>query len=106
MEGEQVILESLGTPPWLARRAVLAYRQDVARAANWALDSGARHKAVHVEPQPLAPVDLQQAFDNAVDGSMLTVSGLTFVGYDSAQRTKQLAGHGRQNKRLLRLYNT
>ena len=73
MEGEQVILESLGTPPWLARRAVLAYRQDVARAANWALDSGARHKAVHVEPQPLAPVDLQQAFDNAVDGSMLTL---------------------------------
>ena len=63
------MLESLGIPPALAGRALLAYTDNLSRAAEWALDSSARHKYARRRADAPSPVDLQAAFIEAAEGS-------------------------------------
>eukprot|EP00435_Cladocopium_sp_Y103_P023761 s1359_g5.t1 len=72
MDIEQSVesLEQLGISSVLARRAMQAFPNDVERAANWAIDSAARHKVPCVrEAIALAPRALSEAFEAASQGA-------------------------------------
>ena len=79
-DGQQQ-LEALGIPSWLARRAIAAYPNDVARAADFAFETSASRRKAACVREPVSPRCLEQTFDLTDDGvlAMVTVQSRSSV---------------------------